>query len=112
VNLPDVSFRKVKLITQQGTVETAVDVVLTFLEDRMTVTPAAGGTALRSVPYREIGGVTYVREEKKRLGLIRSAQHQLTLDTRPAALLLRLDKDNVDAILSAFEARTGKPVSR
>ena len=83
-----------------------------FLEDRLTVTPASGGTTLRSVSYREISGVTYAREEKKRLGLIKSAQHQLTVGTRSAALLLRLDKDNVEAVLSAIESRTGKPVSR
>ena len=112
VNLPDVSFRKVKLIAHDGAAETAVDVVLMFLEDRLTVTPATGGTTLRSVRYREISGVTYAREEKKRLGLIKSAQHQLTVDTRSAALLLRLDKDNVEAVLSAIESRTGKPVSR
>jgi hypothetical protein len=112
VTQPDVSFRKVKLVSQAGESENAVDVVLMFLEDRLTVTPTSGGTALRSVRYRDISGLTYAREEKKRLGLIKTAQHLLTVDARPAALLLRLDKDNVDAVLSAFESRTGKSVSR
>jgi len=35
-----------------------------------------------------------------------------TVDTRPAALLLRLDTGNVEAVLSAIESRPGRPVSR
>lgn len=112
VNLPDVSFRKVKLIAQEGASDDAVDVVLMFLPDRVAVTPTSGGATLRSVRYREISGMTYAREERKRLGLIRTAQHLLTIDTRPSALLLRLDKDNVEAILSALESRTGRSVTR
>jgi hypothetical protein len=112
VNLPDVSFRKVKLITQSGTTEKSTDVVLMFLPDRMTVTPTSGGTTIRSLRYREVSGLTYAKEEKKRLGLIKTAQHVLTIDTRTDPMILRLDKDNVEAVLSALEARTGKSVGR
>jgi len=35
-----------------------------------------------------------------------------TVGTLSAALLLRLDTVNVDAVLLAFESRTGRPVIR
>jgi hypothetical protein len=112
VNLPDVSFRKVRFLMQDGTSERATDVVLMFIADRLSVTPATGGATLRSVRYAEMASASYAKEQKKRLGFIKSSQHLLTVETTGGPLLLRLDKDNFGAILSALEARWGKVVSR
>jgi hypothetical protein len=110
--VPDVSYRKVKLITQAGSSEKSTDVVLQFSDDRLSVTPAGGGAALRTVRYAEVTAASYSKAEKKRLGFIKSAQHLLALETAGEPLLLRLDNDNFQPILAAVEARTGQAVSR
>jgi hypothetical protein len=112
VSLPDLSFRKVKLVTQDGTSERTTDVVLMFVGDRLSVAPAAGGPAIRGLRYSEILSASYAKEQKKRLGFIKSSQHLLTIEAGADPLLLRLDKDNVGAVLAALEARSGKAVSR
>jgi eukaryotic-like serine/threonine-protein kinase len=109
---PDVSYRKVKLITQAGSSEKSTDVVLQFSDDRLSVTPAGGGAALRTVRYAEVTAASYSKAEKKRLGFIKSGQHLLALETAGEPLLLRLDNDNFQPILAAVEARTGQAVSR
>jgi serine/threonine-protein kinase len=109
---PDVSYRKVKLITQVGSSEKSTDVVLLFSDDRLNVTPPGGGAALRTVRYAEITAASYSKAQKKRLGFIKSAQHLLAIETAGEPLLLRLDDDNFRPILAALEARTGQAVSR
>jgi hypothetical protein len=109
---PDVSYRKVKLITQAGSSERSTDVVLLFSDDRLSVTPAGGGAALRTVRYAEITAASYSKAQRKRLGFIRSSQHLLEIETAAEPLLLRLDKDNFERILAAIETRSGQPVSR
>ncbi len=108
----DVSFHGVKHVTGPSDAEQSSDVVLLLGPDRLSVTPDGGGAALRSVRYRDLAGASYTKIERKRLGLISSTQHVLTIETASGPLLLRLDKDRVDAILEALEARTGKAVSR
>jgi len=110
--LPDTTYRKVKLVTQSGSSEKSTDVVLLFSDDRLSVTPAGGGAALRTLGYAEITSASYSKAQKKRLGFIKSAQHLLEIETGGEPLLLRLDKDNFGQILSALEARSGKVVSR
>jgi hypothetical protein len=110
--LPDISYRKVKLIAQSGSSETSADVVLLFSDDRMSVTPAGGGAALRTVRYVEVAAVSYSKAQKRRLGFVKSAQHLLEIETSGEPLLLRLDNDNVEPILAAIAARTGQAVSR
>jgi serine/threonine-protein kinase len=110
--LPDVTYRKVKLVTQSGTSEKSTDVVLVFSDDRLSVTPAGGGAALRTLGYADITASSYSKAQKKRLGFIKSAQHLLEIDTAGEPLLLRLDKDNFEPILAALETRSGKAVSR
>jgi hypothetical protein len=107
-----VSYRKVKLITQAGSSEKSTDVVLLLSDDRLSVTPADGGAALRTVRYAEITGASYSKAQKRRLGFIRSAQHLLEVETAGEPLLLRLDSDNVEAILDAIQSRSGRAVSR
>jgi len=108
----DVSFHGVKHVTGTPDAEQSSDVVLLLGPDRLSVTPDGGGAALRSVRYRDLAGASYAKVERKRLGLISSTQHLLTIETASGPLLLRLDKDRVDAVLEALEARTGKAVSR
>jgi hypothetical protein len=110
--VPDVSYRKVKLLTQTGSSERSTDAVLLFSDDRMSVTPAGGGAAMRTVRYAEVTAASYSKAQKRRLGFIKSAQHLLEIDTVGEPLLLRLDKDNFQPILAAIEARTGQAVSR
>ena len=109
--LPDLSFQKVKLVTEQDGKAREIDVQLMFLADRLAMAPARGGAIFRSVAYRTVGGGGYTRAEKRRL-FIKSAQHMFTIDAADGPLLLRLDKENVEAILQAFEVRTGKSVVR
>jgi serine/threonine-protein kinase len=110
--IPDVSYRKVKLVTQAVSPERTTDVVLLFSDDRLIVTPTGGGAALRTVRYSEITAASYSKAQKKRLGFISSSQHLLKIDAAGEPLLLRLDKDTVEPILASVEARTGQAVSR
>ncbi|MFO7693401.1 MAG: serine/threonine-protein kinase [Vicinamibacterales bacterium] len=109
---PDVSYRKVKFVTQVDSSERSTDVVLMLSDDRLSVTPAGGGAALRTLRYAEITAASYSKAQKRRLGFIRSSRHLLELETSGETLLLRLDKDNFEPILAAIEARTGQAVSR
>lgn len=106
------SFHKIKLVAREGDAGRAVDVVIMLGEARLTVTPDGGGAALRSVRYADITGASYSRTEKRTLGLISSAQHLLTIETGSGPLWLRLDKDGAEAVLKAFETRTGRVVTR
>jgi serine/threonine-protein kinase len=110
--LPDTTYRKVKLVTQSGSSEKSTDVVLLFSDDRLSVTPAGGGAALRTLIYAEITSASYSKAQKKRLGFIKSAQHLLEIETGGEPLLLRLDKDNFEQILAALETRSRRVVSR
>ena len=110
--VPDVSFRKVKLVTQAGSSEKSTDAVLVLSDDRLSVTPAGGGLAVRTLRYTEITSASYSKAQKRRLGFIRSSQHLLEIETAGEPLLLRLDKDNFEPILAAIEVRTGQAVSR
>jgi serine/threonine-protein kinase len=110
--VPDVSYRKVKLVTQAGASERTADVVLLFSDDRLSVTPAGGGAALRTLRYAEITGASYSKAQRKRLGFISSSRHLLEIETAAEPLMLRLDKDNVEPILAALEARAGRAVGR
>ena len=110
--VPDVSFRKVKLVTQAGSSEKSTDAVLMLSDDRLSVTPAGGGLAVRTLRYTEITSASYSKAQKRRLGFIRSSQHLLEIETAGEPLLLRLDKDNFEPILAAIEVRTGQAVSR
>jgi len=107
-----VSFHKIKLVTQAGSSEKSTDVVLMLGADRLSVTPAGGGAALRTVIYADVTAASYSKAQRRRLGFISSAQHLLEIDTAGDPLLLRLDKDNVESILAALETRTGRAVSR
>lgn len=109
--LPDLSFQKVKLVTEEDGKDRETDVQLMFLAERMAIAPARGGAIFRSVPYGDAQGAGYTKAEKRRL-FIKSSQHLFTVETAEGPLLLRLDNDNVEAILQAFEARTGKTIVR
>jgi serine/threonine-protein kinase len=108
---PDVSFLKVKLMVGQGEATREIDVNLLFLEDRIGVAPERGGATLRTVRYQDVVKASYQREQRRRL-FGRSARHLLTIDTSTEPLVLRLDQDNVDAILRAFEAHAHMAVQR
>jgi hypothetical protein len=109
--LPELSFRKVKFVTQQGAATREIDVSLMFLDDRLGIAPAGGGGIFRTVRYRDVRGATYVREETKRL-FARGVRHLLSIQTSDDPLVLRLDNDNVEIVINALEARTKKAVRR
>jgi hypothetical protein len=109
--LPDVSFLKIKLVTRQGEGTREVNVNVTFLEDRVGVAPAGGGETIRSVRYQDVTRAIYARGEKQRL-FGKSVKHLLTIETAGDPLLLRLDKENFDAVIRAFEGHARKVVER
>jgi hypothetical protein len=60
----------------------------------------------------DIIAASYSKSEKRTLGLISSEQHLLAIETGSGPLWLRLDKDGVETVLQALEARTGRVVTR
>jgi hypothetical protein len=109
--LPELSFRKVKIVTELDTGTREIEVNLMFQDDRLGVSPAGGGATFRTVRYRDVQSASYAKAQKKRL-FIKSSKHLLTIETADQPLVLRLDKDNFEAIITALEARTSKTVER
>ena len=101
------------------------DVMVTFGGGEITVLPRKGGTALVSVPYKNILKATYIHSSNPRWdaalpgpekfdasGLLNRARHWLVLQTKSSYTILRLDGDSWLKVQQAFDARTGLKIDR
>jgi hypothetical protein len=117
---------KVLLISGKRT--TDQDVILTLAGGQLSVSPRTGGSPMAAFPYKSVARATYIRAKDPKWdsalpappddldmpgGLFgRPTRHWLTLQTKQAFLVLRLEDSNVKGVLDAVEARTGIKIAR
>lgn len=102
------------------------DVLLSFAGGQISLTAKDGGSAMVTIPYKTVIRGTYVKSRDPRWdaalpsptekldmpGLIRTARHWLTLQTRTAYVILRLEDENFERIIQAIETRSNVKVDR
>ena len=120
-------FKDVKLETADGGKSKEVDAILSFDGGRIEVRSEKGGVLLKTLPYHAIISATYSQSKhprwKEGLGaavvvgvfsapifFMKSTRHWLTLQAKDDFMVLQLDKGNVNVVLPAVEARTGRKV--
>jgi hypothetical protein len=122
-----ITFPNVKVLAVNGRRASDRDVVLNFAAGSIAIMPREGGEALRSVPYRQIVRMTYVKANKPRWddtlpappadldvggGILNRSRHWLIVQTKEAYVILRLEDGNAVRILDTLESRTGLKVER
>ena len=97
------------------------EIILNFGDGKVVLVGRRSGTPVATLPYRSIAAATYVRARNPRWnatlvsppddldvgGLLRTAKHWLTLQTKDGYQVLRLEDVNVLKVLQAVEARYG-----
>jgi serine/threonine-protein kinase len=120
------AFSNVKLLSVIGKKASDQDVLLSFVGGQISVTAKNGGSAIVTIPYKNVVHAIYVKAREPKWdpslpsptdkldmpGLIRTSRHWLTLQTRTAYVILRLDDDNWERILQTVETRSGITVDR
>jgi hypothetical protein len=108
----------------QGTKSEELNALLSFEHGSVIVRSRDTGSVLKTMPYREVGAATYARAKRPRwkegngvapipdsLGgsgsILGTTKHWLTLQSKTDFLILRLEDQNIRAVLSTIETRTG-----
>lgn len=101
--------------------------IINFVNGQMTVVSPRAGTTLATMPYADLTYAVYIHAKDPKWsvvlsapppdpdlpgGLFRSARHWLTLQSRSAFMILRLNDGDWRTILQAVSARTGVQVER
>jgi serine/threonine-protein kinase len=123
-----VTFSNLKVLLISGKRTTDQDVILTLAGGQLSVSPRTGGSPMAAFPYKSVARATYIRAKDPKWdsalpappddldmpgGLFgRPTRHWLTLQTKQAFLVLRLEDSNVKGVLDAVEARTGIKIAR
>ncbi len=101
-----------------------VDVVVSLEAGGVVVRDEDEEEVLRTVPYGQIHGITYARSRRPAsrggvvgvlsapVSIFRGARHWLTLESGGTMVVLRLEGDAVEPILSELAERTGREVTR
>ncbi len=117
------------LVTDTGDKGRERDAVLTFGESRISLLENAGGPPIASLPYKAVTGAFYSRSKRPkwkdaegkeveskvdlgRLGFFRGERNWLILTTASQPVVLRFDNDQMNAILSDVQGRTGLTIQR
>ncbi len=129
----EVSFKKSKMtLFEDGKKAKDVQVELAFVGKSKLVVRKAGAT-LVEIPYPAIDRVSYEYNQRRRIGegaavmllspaagavvmFVKTKSHWLAVEykheNQPKALVVRLDKEEYEAVLATAEAEMGKPVER
>jgi hypothetical protein len=122
------TFENVRLLIPIGDKFKATDVMVRFEADRMVVQTMNSSDEIKIFPYSNIKSAEYMVSKGPRYqantGMIVAAnflaiplfvqkveRHRLEVLSDRDSALLDLDKDNYKALLSAFEASTGRKVA-
>jgi hypothetical protein len=119
-------FSNLKLLSVIGKKASDQDVLLSFAGGQISLTAKGGGSAMVTIPYKSVVRGTYTKAREPRWdaslpsptekldlpGLIKTARHWLTLQTRTAYVILRLEDDNFERIIQAVEARSAIKIDR
>jgi hypothetical protein len=121
---PELPFQKVKMVVQSGDDAHEINVVLSFYADRLVIAAAEGGAIIKAFPYQSIASATYTTSRNPRwktgAAPIRVVGSFVSIFSRPSPWLkvqstndsavLHLDRDNSQAIVSAFQTHSGKKI--
>ena len=124
-----VTFRNVKVLVTQGDDLRDRDAVLTLGADHLSVLDRAGKAEIVSLPYTAIVSAFYSRSKQPRwkdpdgkeavasvnmgkLGFFRGDRNWLILTTQASPVFIRFESGDLNAVLSAVQQRTGKPIQR
>jgi hypothetical protein len=105
------------------------EVLLRFESDRLVLFDEDSESAVRTIPYRSLGEATYARSKQpvgtaerdrptlvrgvsKAGGLFRRTPHWLTLEGAGTPIVLKIDGDDIERVVSTLEARTSVRVAR
>jgi serine/threonine-protein kinase len=121
------AFPNVKLLSVIGKRGQDQDVLMSFVGGQISVTVKNGGSAILSLPYKDVvhGTYTHAKDPKWDTALpgppdkidmpgflIRTARHWLTLQTKTSYVIFRLEDDNWERIVQTVEARTSIKIER
>jgi len=123
-----ITFTDVKFLHIEGEQTREVDGLLTFDADGLRVLVERNQAVFKMMPYRAITSGVYSRSKQPRwkagpgsagivrvfaapLAFVKSTRHWLTIQSRDDFVVLRLDKDNYQLVIPAFETRTGLKVT-
>ena len=126
---PTIAFEEVGLMRAVGDELEEHEIVLRFEADRIVLFDEDTESAIRTVPYRSLADATYARAKNpvskaerdrptlikglsKGGGLFRRIPHWLTLEAAGAPIVLKVDGDDIERIVSTIEARTPVKVER
>jgi len=104
-------FEDVSLMVESRDGTEEQPVILRLESTRMVIIDSDSSKPLRTLPYDAIVEGSY-KQTQRRVVLVRTTQHWLTLKTASVAVLLRLDKDNYYEIIPLIEERTGLKIAR
>ncbi len=124
-----IDFEEVALVTLAGDDVEEREIVLRFESDRIVLVDSDTETAVRAIPYRSLADATYARTRRPVLkadrdraglirgiakggGLFRRTPHWLTLEGSGAPIILKIDGDDIDRVLSQIESRSPARVER
>jgi serine/threonine protein kinase len=108
---PVKEFEDVSLMVESRDGSEEQPVILRLESTRMVIIDSDSSKPLRTLPYDAIVEGSY-KQTQRRVVLVRTTQHWLTLKTASVAVLLRLDKDNYYEIIPLIEERTGLKIAR
>jgi serine/threonine protein kinase len=104
-------FEDVSLVVESRDGAEEQPVILRLEPTRLVIIDADSSKPLRTLPYDAIVEGSY-KQTQRRVVLVRTTQHWLTLKTASVTVLLRLDKDNYYEIIPLIEERTGLKIAR
>jgi eukaryotic-like serine/threonine-protein kinase len=129
VEHPLLKFSEVRVLVADGSKTKEQDVSLTLESGGIVVRNGKGDQVLKALPYQEVLSATYSESKRPHWNatpgvagvpsafggsgsLFQRSRHWLTLQSKDDFLILRLEKDNLPAILPAIESRTGAHVQK
>ena len=124
-----VTFSNVKVLVTQGDNLRDRDAVLTLAADQLLVLDRASKAEIVSLPYTAIVRAFYSRSKQPKwkdpdgkeavasvnmgkLGFFRGDRNWLILTTQASPVFIRFESGDLNAVLSAVQQRTGKPIQR
>ena len=124
--VPLAEFKNVKWLAVTGTRTSARDVVLTLSGLELVALSTESHDPLATLPYRQIAKATYVNARDPRWdpsfgapagkidvpGFLGRSRHWLTVQTKEAFAILRLDGADRLEVLKTFEGRAGVTIDR
>ena len=120
------SFANLKFLVVNGARTTASDVMVHFTEKDVTLQSSSGHPATEAMSYRHIAKATYTQGRDPKWdpefsaptgkievsGFIGRSRHWLVLQARDRYVILRLDGDDRQEVMRAFEERAGISIDR